>query len=259
MAVQQTILDKILAHKQTEVIERKSQVDISCLKQRAAECTTTRDFVGALSHKTSQQQAAVIAEVKKASPSKGVIKADFNHIKTALDYEAHGAACISVLTDEAFFQGHDHYLQAIKQQVQLPLLRKDFIIDEYQIYESRVLGADCILLIVAALSDQQLQDYCQLARALNLAVLVESHNQDELYQALQLPTPLIGINNRDLKTFHTSLETTLQLLPHIPTDKLVITESGISSQQDIMKMMHKGVYGFLIGESLMRGELILKC
>lgn len=248
------ILETILAHKAQEVRAKKAKVSLEALKAQCQDLPPCRDFVAALEARVKQQQAAIIAEVKKASPSKGVIKADFDPLKIARHYENNDASCISVLTDEKFFQGHDDYLQQIKQIVSLPLLRKDFIIDEYQIYESRVLGADCILLIVAALSDQQLRSYCTLAQDLGMAVLVESHDNNELQRALILPTPLMGINNRDLKTFHTDLKTTINLLIQIPPEKLVISESGISTQQDIEYLSQQGVYAFLIGESLMRSS-----
>lgn len=251
--MKQDILMTILQQKHKEVAQRKQEVSLEQLKQQAAHCPESRHFVKALEARMKLQQPAIIAEVKKASPSKGVICEDFNPIAIAQAYEAQGASCISVLTDEQFFQGSDEYLVEIKRHVSLPLLRKDFIVDEYQVYEAKCLGADCILLIVAALTDVQLMQYCFLAQQLGMAVLVESHDAEELKRALSLPTPLMGINNRNLRTFETDLATTLNLLPLIPEDKWVITESGIQSQQEIQSMVQQGVFGFLIGESLMRG------
>ncbi len=245
------ILETILEHKRAEISAKKAKIALDVLKAKTKDLPPCRDFVGALRQKITQKQAAVIAEVKKASPSKGVIKADFDPLTIATHYEKNGASCISVLTDEKFFQGHDDYLMAIKHVVPLPLLRKDFIIDEYQVYESRALGADCILLIVAALTDEQLIAYSELAEQLGMAVLVESHDKEELQRALALPSPLMGINNRDLKTFHTDIQTTINLLGNIPAEKLVISESGISSQQAMERLMQHHVYAFLIGERLM--------
>jgi len=207
-----------------------------------------RDFIEAL----KTHKPAIIAEIKKASPSKGIIREDFNVEAIAKAYETHGAACLSVLTDVDFFQGHPDYLMTAKCATKLPVLRKDFIIDDYQIYESDALGADCILLIVALLDDTQLQDFCALALERGLAVLVESHTEAELLRALKLPTPLMGINNRSLHTFDVSLNTTIQLQKLIPKDRLVICESGIHTHQDIIDMQAHNVNTFLVGESLMK-------
>lgn len=213
-----------------------------------------RDFAAGLAKKTP----AIIAEIKKASPSKGLIRQDFNVKEIAKIYEHQGASCLSVLTDIHFFKGHPEYLLQAKNAVNLPVLRKDFIIDSYQIYESRALGADCILLIVALLDDKALIDYCLLAKELGMAVLVESHSEEEFHRALRLPTPLMGVNNRSLHSFETDLKVSLRLKNHLPSDKLLITESGIHSQEDIRLMMDQGIHHFLIGESLMRAQNIGK-
>jgi indole-3-glycerol phosphate synthase len=210
-----------------------------------------RDFVAALA---LEQTPAIIAEIKRASPSKGLIREDFNVKEIAAIYAEHGARCLSVLTDVDFFQGHPDYLAHAKNHCPLPLLRKDFIIDPYQIYESLALGADCILLIVALLDDVQLADFCQLAHELNMAVLVESHSKEELERALRLPTPLIGINNRSLHTFKTDIQLSIQLKQYIPQDRIIITESGINTHTDINLMQSHGINTFLIGESLMRAK-----
>jgi indole-3-glycerol phosphate synthase len=214
----------------------------------------SRDFVAALQHKLKAGQSAVIAEIKKASPSKGVLRQDFQPALIAKSYAQHGAACLSVLTDEQFFQGHSTYLQHAKAACTLPVLRKDFMIDTYQLYQAKYWGADCILLIVAALDQAQLRDFTALAQQLNLAVLIEVHDGKELDRALQLNTPLIGINNRNLRTFDVSLNTTLDLLSEIPHDKIVITESGILTHQDVRRMREHQVHSFLVGEAFMRAE-----
>ena len=214
----------------------------------------TRDFVGALKAKIAAGKPAVIAEIKKASPSKGVIRADFRPAEIAADYAAHGAACLSVLTDRQFFQGAPEYLQAARAACALPVLRKDFLVDAYQVYEARAMGADAILLIAAALDLPTMRDFEAIARSFGLAVLVEVHNGDELDAALQLETPLIGVNNRNLRTFEVSLQTTLDLLPRIPADRIVVTESGILAGADVELMHRHGVGTFLVGEAFMRQE-----
>lgn len=211
-----------------------------------------RDFITSLKAKTP----AIIAEIKRASPSKGVIREDFEVASIAAIYERHGAACLSVLTDKHFFQGDDSYLALAKEHCKLPVLRKDFIIDKAQIYQSRSLGADCILLIVALLDDHELYDFCQLAQELQMAVLVESHTQEELERALQLPTPLMGINNRSLHTFQTDIQLSIDLSHHIPKDRIIIAESGIESHQEVQLLQKHHINTFLVGESLMRAEKI---
>lgn len=243
-----SILDRIAHHKQQEVIEAKKQRPIASLT--AMESLPVRDFITPLREK----KPAIIAEIKRASPSKGLIRRDFDVAAIAKTYASHGAACLSVLTDTHFFQGNADYLALAKAQCDLPALRKDFIIDPYQIYESRALGADCILLIAAMLDDQQLLDYCHLAQELNMAVLVESHTHDELERALKLPTPLIGINNRSLHTFVTDIQCSIKLSKFIPNDRIIITESGIHERCDIELMQSHGIHTFLIGESLMRTD-----
>lgn len=248
-----SILDKIAAHKTQEVKAAKKNKSLAALAQQTSE--PTRNFVDALKNNLNP---AIIAEIKKASPSKGIIREEFNVAEIATIYAQHGARCLSVLTDQAFFQGHPDFLAIAKNACSLPVLRKDFIIDSYQVYESRALGADCILLIVAMLDDYQLMDFYQLARELGMDVLVESHTSEELDRALKLPTPLIGINNRSLHSFHTDIQLTIQLKEQIPQDKLIITESGIHSREDILLMQEQGVNTFLIGEHLMRAANIGK-
>ena len=231
-----TILDTILARKREEVAARRERTSLFELKARAVSAPPLRGFADAVAAKIAAGQAAVIAEVKKASPSKGVIRADFDPAAIARSYAAGGAACLSVLTDVDFFQGADEYLVAARDACALPVLRKDFIVDAYQLYEARVLGADCVLLIAAALDDAQLSEYAFIADELGMDVLVEVHDLDELERALPIPARLLGINNRNLKTFEVSLQTTLGLLPEVPTDKLLITESGILSRADVQTM-----------------------
>lgn len=240
------MLATIAAKKLEEIKLAKSTVPLEELKNRIF--PDTRDFISPL----QQKNPAVIAEIKKGSPSKGVIRADFDVAKIAKDYDHHGAACLSVLTDETFFYGHNSYIQIAKANSSCPVLRKDFILDPYQVYESRALGADCILLIVAILSDQQLHDLCELAQSLSMSVLVESHDESELERALTLPTPLIGINNRDLNQFTTDINTSIQLKKLVPEDRILISESGIHTHSDIEKLTNEGIRCFLIGESLMR-------
>ena len=246
------ILDKILAVKATEVAAAKGRIDLAGIRGAAAVAAPTRGFEAALRSKMAEGRAAVIAEIKKASPSKGVIRADFKPAEIAADYAAHGAACLSVLTDEQFFQGNADYLKTARAACKLPALRKDFMIDEYQVYEARAWGADCILLIVAALDLAQMKGLESLAHELGMAVLVEVHDAAELDLALQLKTPLLGINNRNLRTFETTLDTTLSLLPRVPHDKLVVTESGILGPGDVQRMRDNNVHAFLVGEAFMK-------
>lgn len=246
------ILAKIVAHKQQEVAARRAQVALVEVQRRAADTAACRGFVAALQAKLDQQQPAVIAEIKKASPSKGVLREQFVPAEIAQSYALHGAACLSVLTDEQFFQGHDQYLQAARGACSLPVLRKDFVIDAYQIYEAKALGADCILLIAACLSDLQLQEYTQLAYELGLDVLPEVHDLEELQRVLPLATRLVGINNRNLHTFETRLATTYELLAQIDESRLVVTESGIHQRGDVQAMQQHDVHSFLVGEAFMR-------
>ncbi|KTD68840.1 MULTISPECIES: indole-3-glycerol phosphate synthase TrpC [Legionella] len=244
-----SVLHRIAERKQEEIALAKKDKPLSLLVQQPI--MEQRDFVAALA---SEQTPAIIAEIKRASPSKGLIREDFNVKEIAAIYAEHGARCLSVLTDIDFFQGHPDYLVQAKNHCALPILRKDFIIDPYQVYESQALGADCILLIVALLDDVQLTDFCQLAHELKMAVLVESHNEEELERALRLPTPLIGINNRSLHTFKTDIQLSIQLKQYIPQDRIIITESGINTRADINLMQAHGINTFLIGESLMRAK-----
>ena len=252
MSTKSNILTEIIRHKTQEVREHISITSVSELKTGLDDVTATRGFVGALKAAIDRGDAAVIAEIKKASPSQGVIRKDFEPRQIARSYANGGAACLSVLTDQKFFQGSDQHLSQARDACKLPVLRKDFIVDSYQIWESRAIGADCILLIVAALDDEQLAEFSALATDLNMDVLVEVHNVQELERALHLDLPLIGINNRDLRYFNTTLKTTLNLLPLIPENRLVITESGIHSADDVALMRQHNVHGFLVGEACMR-------
>ncbi|MCL5801798.1 MAG: indole-3-glycerol phosphate synthase TrpC [Gammaproteobacteria bacterium] len=245
------ILQKILRRKAEEVTERSRALPLRALSQRAAEAPAPRGFVAAIEAKIQRGEAAVIAEIKKASPSKGVMRADFRPAEIAQSYERAGATCLSVLTDRDFFQGDDSYLQEARAATKLPALRKDFTIDAYQIYEARALGADCILVIVAALGDAQLHDLTGLALHLGMDVLVEVHNSEELERALPLNIRLIGINNRNLRTFETTLSTTLDLLDKVPGSRTVVTESGIHTPKDVALMRKHGVHAFLVGEAFM--------
>lgn len=249
-----TVLRKILARKQEEVNERQAQCSIDDLKAIIAEQDAPRGFVASIEKKIAEGQAAVIAEIKKASPSKGVIREDFYPAEIAISYEKGGAACLSVLTDKDFFQGGEDYLKEARTASQLPVIRKDFIIDEYQVYEARAIGADCILLIVAALEPERLQTLNALALELGMDVLVEVHDADELEEALKLPNKLIGINNRNLHNFETSLDNTFALLDKIGKDRIVITESGIHTIDDVLAMRGHDVHGFLVGEAFMRAD-----
>lgn len=249
-----TILRKILERKVAEVAERRQQAPVEALRDKIVDQSAPRGFAEALQTKIEQGLAAVIAEIKKASPSKGVIRENFDPVEIARSYEKGGAACLSVLTDVDFFQGADSYLQQARNATSIPVLRKDFIIDAYQLYEARAIGADCILLIAAALDASSLHALHDQALELGLDVLVEVHDRRELELALELSTPLIGINNRNLHTFHTSLDTSFNLLSHMPQDRLVVTESGINTIDDVMAMRGHGIQAFLVGEALMRAE-----
>lgn len=246
------ILDKIIAVKREEVAAGRAVKCEGCFRGEIGDQTPPRGFERALRAKIAAGLPAVIAEVKKASPSKGVLREDFQPAEIAKSYAAHGAACLSVLTDRQFFQGDEAYLRQARAACELPVLRKDFLIDPWQVFEARAMGADCILLIVAALSSSQLQELEHAARELQMDVLVEIHDRFELDAALELATPLLGINNRNLRSFEVSLETTLGLLGDIPADKLVITESGILAREDVVKMQAHAVHGFLVGEAFMR-------
>lgn len=246
------ILTRILARKREEVEAARAAVPLAEMQRRAASAPPARDFVGALRARIAAGHPAVIAEMKRASPSKGLLRAEFDPAAIARSYEAGGAACLSVLTDRDFFQGDPSHLQAAKGACSLPVLRKDFITEPYQVHEARALGADCILLIAAALARQDMQGLEASARSLGMAVLVEVHDGAELEAALSLQTPLLGINNRNLRSFETRLDTTLDLLPRIPADRIVISESGIAGKTDIALLRDRGVHGFLVGEVLMR-------
>jgi indole-3-glycerol phosphate synthase len=247
-----TILDRILETKQAELAAARARTPLGVLEKEARASAPARAFVGAIRSKIAAQLPAVIAELKKASPSKGLLRADFDPAAIAESYEKGGAACMSVLTDVSFFQGDADHLRLAKAACQLPALRKDFVIDPYQVFESKVLGADCILLIAACLARKAMLELETLARRLGMAVLVEVHDGDELEAALALKTPLIGVNNRNLRTFETRIETTLELLPRMPPGRIAITESGILSREDVYRMRRGGVQAFLVGEALMR-------
>jgi len=246
------ILQRILETKRAEIDAARGPLPQRELEARARAAPPPRDFVGALRAAIAAGRPAVIAEIKRASPSKGLLRADFDPATIARSYQAGGAACLSVLTDRQYFQGAPEHLVAARAACDLPVLRKDFMIDPYQLYESRAMGADCILLIAAALAPQAMRELEDAARALGMAVLVEVHDAVELEAALQLSTPLIGINNRDLRSFETRLETTLSLVPRVPEGRLVITESGIHSRADISRMRAESVDAFLVGEAFMR-------
>ena len=248
------ILEKIVAVKHQEVAAALARKPLAAMRADAESRVLTRDFVGAMRAKIAAGLPAVIAEVKKASPSKGVLRADFIPADIAQSYAEHGAACLSVLTDQQFFQGSVDYLKQARASCDLPVLRKDFMVDPYQVYEARAMGADCILLIAACLDDAQMQSLEALAMSLDMAVLVEVHDGAELQRALQLKTPLLGINNRNLKTFEVSLDTTLGLLKDVPAGHLLVTESGISTVADVQRMRSAGVQAFLVGEVFMRAD-----
>jgi len=249
------ILKKILAVKAQEVASAKLSKTVAQIRMEAEKATPARDFVGAIRNRIAMGKPAVIAEIKKASPSKGVLRADFKPAEIAASYAEHGAACLSVLTDKQFFRGNSSYLQQARAACALPVLRKDFMVDEYQVYEARAMGADAILLIAAALDLKQMQKLESLAQSLGMAILVEVHDSNELDAALQLVTPLIGVNNRNLRTFEVSLQTTLDLLPRINSssgDRIVVTESGILKSEDVKLMRSHQVDVFLVGEAFMR-------
>ena len=252
------ILNQIVAVKRDEVAAAHKRMPFAAMRADAESRVLTRDFVGALRAKIARNQAAVIAEIKKASPSKGVLRANFEPADIAQSYaEGDGttsAACLSVLTDRQFFQGQVDYLKQARASCQLPVLRKDFMVDAYQIYESRAMGADAVLLIAACLDNAQLQDFEAIAQDLDMAVLVEVHDRAELDRALRLKTPLVGINNRNLRTFEVSLQTTLDMLADVPAERLLVTESGILQPADVQKMRGAGVHAFLVGEAFMRAE-----
>lgn len=249
-----TILDRIIATKETELMQRKAL--LSQTELEAAVATTSlakpRGFIESLRNKAELRQPAVIAEIKKASPSKGVMRENFDPVSIARDYAQHGATCLSVLTDEKYFQGSDAYLRSVRAAVDLPIIRKDFTIDVYQILEARLMEADCVLLIASALSVAKLSELYRSAKELGLDALIEVHDKQELETALQLDANLIGINNRNLKTFETSLSTTIDLLPEIPAQTVVVTESGINSPRDVATMISNDIYCFLVGEAFMR-------
>ncbi|MBV4465138.1 indole-3-glycerol phosphate synthase [Pseudomonas sp. F-14 TE3623] len=250
-----TVLENILARKVQEVAERRARVSLAELENLTKAADAPRGFAKALIDQAKTKQPAVIAEIKKASPSKGVIRENFVPADIARSYEKGGATCLSVLTDIDYFQGADAYLQQARAACKLPVIRKDFMIDPYQIVESRALGADCVLLIVSALDDVKMAELAAVAKSVGLDVLVEVHDGDELERALKtLDTPLVGVNNRNLHTFDVNLETTLDLLPRIPRDRLVITESGILNRADVELMEISDVYAFLVGEAFMRAE-----
>jgi indole-3-glycerol phosphate synthase len=246
------ILERIVATKRVEVAAALAARPFAAVEADAAAQPATRDFVGAIRSKIARGQPAVIAEIKKASPSKGVIRADFRPAEIAAGYAANGAACLSVLTDRDYFQGSPEYLKAARAACDLPVLRKDFMVDAYQVAEARAMGADCILLIAACLSLAEMQALEAQAHGFGMAVLVEVHNGEELDAALQLKTPLLGINNRNLRTFEVTLDTTLDLLGRIPEGRIVVTESGILAPADVARMRANGVHAFLVGEAFMR-------
>jgi len=252
------ILNKIVAVKREEVTAAQKRVSLEAIRFDAESRVLTRDFVGALRRKIAAGQAGVIAEVKKASPSKGVLRPDFIPADIAQSYaEGDGkvsAACLSVLTDKEFFQGGIDYLKQARASCDLPVLRKDFMVDAYQIYESRAIGADAVLLIAACLDDAQMRDFEAIATGLDMAVLVEVHDAAEMERALKLKTPLVGVNNRNLRTFEVSVETTLALQSQVPADRLLVTESGITTREDVSRLREAGVNAFLVGEAFMRAE-----
>ena len=248
------ILDKILNTKVLEVDQAKSIKSIDMIKDEINQAPKPRDFIGAIKNKHQNNLPAVIAEIKKASPSKGVIRSNFNPDYIAKSFELGGAACISVLTDREYFQGDPSFIEIAKDNCLLPILRKDFIIDPYQVYESRALGADCVLLIASVLNLEQLKEYESIAHELDMAVLVEAHNEEELEKAILLDTPLVGINNRNLKTFEVSLKTSIDLVTKIPKSRIPITESGIFSYADIKLMNDHNIFTFLVGEAFMRDD-----
>ncbi|SFM25050.1 indole-3-glycerol phosphate synthase TrpC [Halopseudomonas yangmingensis] len=247
-----TILQNIIARKYQEVAERRARVSLDELQRLAAGADAPRGFAAALQQRAARREPAVIAEIKKASPSKGVLREHFVPAEIAASYEKGGAACLSVLTDRDFFQGHEDYLREARATCRLPVIRKDFLVDPYQVVEARAIGADCILLIAASLDDGQMHELAACAAEQQLDVLVEVHDGLELERALRLDTPLIGINNRNLHSFEVSLETTLELIPQVPADRLLVTESGILNRADVELMLAHDIYAFLVGEAFMR-------
>ena len=252
MSEQADILTRILNHKTGEIADEQSRTSLAEIKTRVADLPPPRGFVSQIRSRLESGHSAVIAEIKKASPSKGVIRKDFNPASIAASYELGGACCLSVLTDRKFFQGAPEHLKLARDACALPVLRKDFMVDPYQVWQARAMEADCILLIVAALADTQIKELAELAQQLTMDVLVEVHNAEELHRALAFPLPLIGINNRNLKTFETSLNTTIELLDQIPGDRIVVTESGIHKRHDVELMRAHQVNTFLVGEVFMR-------
>ncbi len=248
------ILQKIIARKYEEIAERKKTVSLEELKELAQKGDAPRGFKQAMQNKIAAGHAAVIAEIKKASPSKGVICENFHPVNIAKSYAEHGAACLSVLTDKDFFQGHEDYMQAARAACELPVIRKDFLVDEYQIYEARAINADCVLLIVSALDDKQLAELYTLAKSLGMDVLVEVHDAEELERAKKINADLIGVNNRNLRTFETDLNTTHELYKNAPADCLFVTESGIHTQADVKQMRGADIHAFLVGEAFMRTD-----
>src|SRR3954469_2048440 len=248
------ILNQIIEVKREELAQAQKRIPLAAIRADAESRVLTRDFEGALRRKIAAGRSAVIAEIKKASPSKGVLREDFIPADIAQSYAENGAACLSVLTDRQFFQGQPDYLKQARASCDLPVLRKDFIVDAYQVYESRAMGADCILLIAACLDDAQMAELEAIARSLDMAVLVEVHDAPELQRALKLKTPLVGINNRNLRTFEVSLDTTLAMLADVPSDRIVVTESGIATKDDVKRMRDAGVHAFLVGEAFMRAD-----
>jgi indole-3-glycerol phosphate synthase len=248
------ILANIIGHKRQEIIAAQQLVSLDEIKAQSLAMPATRDFAAAIRNKIQAKENAVIAEIKKASPSKGILRDPFDPVAIAKSYEKGGATCLSIVTDKEFFQGADSNIKQVKPISELPILRKDFIIDDYQIYQSRVLGADCILLIVAALTVEKLHYLANIAQQLGLAVLVEIHQRSELTIALELNTTLLGINNRNLRTFETKLDVTLDLLPLIPPEKIIVTESGIHTREDVILFGKNNIHAFLIGEELLRAK-----
>lgn len=251
---QADILQKILRRKREEVAERSAEVSINALKKRIENASPVRGFINSMQRKIAAGHAAVIAEIKKASPSKGVLRKDFQPADIARSYAEHGAACLSVLTDKDFFQGSEEYLMQARAACDLPVIRKDFIIDPYQVYEARAIVADCILLIVAALDDAMLKELLALSHELNMDVLMEVHDEEEMQRALKTDARLIGVNNRNLRTFETSLDTTLNMLEMLPADRLLVTESGIHTRDDVKLMRDHDVHAFLVGEAFMKAQ-----
>ncbi len=248
------ILIKILNRKREEINERSAKVSIEVLKQQCKNADAVRGFIKSIENKINNNQSAVIAEIKKASPSKGLLRKNFEPAEIARSYASHGAACLSILTDKDYFQGHEEYLKQARAACQLPVIRKDFIIDPYQVYEARAIDADCILLIVSALDDKNLQSLFDLAQELNMDVLMEVHDEQEMQRALKTGARLIGINNRNLRTFETSLDTTLNMLNMVNDNHILVTESGIHNKDDVQLMLDNKVNAFLVGEAFMRAD-----